>query len=235
MDGSELLLWDQWRQQRDAVARDALVLKYSPWARMLARDIYMRVYRMRDAWQDCAQNALIGLLEAMERFDPRLGAGFPTFARRRVRGAVFDGLRALSDHSQLDSARLDLERAVTERLESLHEGGANTADSFEMFVSTTIGLGLGFLMDAQSMPVEEHVPDVYTALEKENLEAAVTYCVGRLDERERTILTLHYYHHMPFVDIADQLHLTKGRISQLHKRALESLRSLLWQSSSFGY
>ena len=235
MDGSELLLWDQWRQQRDAVARDALVLKYSPWARMLARDIYMRVYRMRDSWQDCTQNALIGLLEAMERFDPRLGAGFPTFARRRVRGAVFDGLRALSDFTQLDSAQLDMQGAIVERLDSLYEGNTTTTDPFELFVSATVGLGLGFLMDAQSMPVEEHMPDAYTSLEKENLDVAVTHCLGRLDKRERTILTLHYYHHVSFVDIADQLHLTKGRISQLHKRALENLRTLLRESSSGGY
>src|SRR6185437_10822582 len=125
---------------RDPKVRDALILHYSPWARAVARDVYMRVYLMRDAWHDCAQNALLGLIEAIERFDPGRGVPFQPYARHRVRGAVFDGVRALRTGTMLaDSHAHDVR--VRERVESLQEDGS--ADPLETFVATTVGL-VGF-------------------------------------------------------------------------------------------
>lgn len=236
MDVAELQLWEQWRKQRDAGARDALVLKYSPWARMLARDVYLRVYLVRDAWQDCVQNALVGMLDAMERFDPFIGAAFSTYARSRVRGAVFDGLRALSE-VRVQVSRQPESDLLHERTQSLMntdmpEGGEE-GDPLEVFVSITAQLGLGFLMDTQSMPAQESAsPDAYTEMERHSLLAAVSRRLELLQERERTILTLHYYHQVPFNEIARQLQLTKGRVSQLHKRALSDLRVLLKTTDS---
>jgi RNA polymerase sigma factor for flagellar operon FliA len=88
VDSDEQTLWLRWRQERTSATRDALIVHYSPWARQVARDVFMRVYFMRDAWHDCVQNALMGLMEAIERFDPDRGVEFRPFARFRVRGAV---------------------------------------------------------------------------------------------------------------------------------------------------
>lgn len=112
-----------------------------------------------------------------------------------------------------------------DRVESIEEDMAT--DPLEAFVSLTVGLGLGFLLESRSFPGHEEATGAYTALEKEELSAAVAEGVEQLDERERTILTLHYFHHISFVDIAAQLGVTKGRISQLHERAIEQLRARL--------
>lgn len=223
MESSECALWQRWYKERDPEAREALILHYSPWARMVARDVYMRVYLIRDAWHDCVQNALLGLIEAIERFDPRRGVPFQPYARHRVRGAVFDGVRALRTGSMpLVEGHLD-GATVRERVESLQEEGP--ADPLEAFVATTVGLGLGFLLDMQSMPSHGQPPDAYAELEQAELSAAMAEEMERLPERERFILQLHYHHQIPFVEIAGQMSLTKGRISQLHKRALERLRA----------
>ena len=222
MEGQEGVLWQRWAQGRDPKVRDALILHYSPWARAVARDVYMRVYLMRDAWHDCAQNALLGLIEAIERFDPERGVPFQPYARHRVRGAVFDGVRVLRTGTMFaDSHAYDVR--VRERVESLQEDGST--DPLEAFVATTVGLGLGFLLDMQSMPDQAQAAEAYAELERAELNAAVTEEMERLPERERLILQLHYHHQVPFVDIAAQMSLTKGRISQLHKRALERLRA----------
>lgn len=206
-------------------ARDALIAKYSPWSRMVARDVYVRVHALASAWPDCAQNALVGLLEAINRFDPSRGILFQTYARHRIRGAVFDGMRALRDDFRREGQ--DRERVVTlrERVTTLVEESAS--DPLEAFVASTVGLSLGFLMEFGSVPAPPQAADAYASREREELSEALAEAVEQLPEREQAIMVLHYHHHVPFVAIAEQLGVTKGRISQLHKRALERLREYL--------
>jgi len=226
VDSDEHMLWLRWRQERIPANRDALIVYYSPWARQVARDVFLRVYLMRDAWYDCVQNALMGLMEAIERFDPERGVAFQPFARLRVRGAVFDGLRVLRNiHLELGYDAGHRAALAKERTASLGEESSD--DPLEAFIATTVGLGLGFLLDMQSMPGHIQPADAYAELEKAELSAAVSDSLDRLAEREQAIVVLHYYHQLSFVEIADQLGVTKGRISQLHKRALEHLRSSL--------
>lgn len=226
VDGDEDILWGRWQQERSTATRDALIIHYSPWARVVARDVYLRVYLMLDSWHDCVQNALIGLMDAIERFDPTRGVPFKPFARLRVRGAVFDGLRVLRNvHLELGHDAPFRAAAAKERVESFR--GEEGDDSLETFIAATVGLGLGFLLDMESMPGHMQPADAYAELEKAELSAAVSHSLDRLTERERMVVVLHYYHQLPFVEIAEQLAVTKGRVSQLHKSALERLRSCL--------
>lgn len=225
METHEDTLWKRWQEAHDVAARNALIVAYSPWARKVARDVFMRVPFISDAWHDCVQNAMIGLLEAVERFELDRGVSFQTYARYRVRGAVFNGLRHLREGMAQRAQSYDHTHAIHDRLESLDADGE--PDALNAFVATTVGLGLGFLLESASFPGREDWTDAYAELEKAELANVVTESLPQLGEREQTILTLHYYHYMSFVDIAAQLGVTKGRISQLHKRALDQLRELI--------
>jgi RNA polymerase sigma factor for flagellar operon FliA len=225
LDNCEQVLWEKWRGEHDTAARNALVIIYSPWARMVARDVYMRVHSLADAWHDCVQNALIGLMEAMERFDSNRGVAFQTFARYRVRGAVFNGLRHLRESLAQGVAPDTFISKMIDRVASLDD--EDQQGSFDAFVDTTIGLGLGFLLESRSFPGAAETADAYGELEREELSTAVVKGVAQLDAREQMILTMHYYHHVPFVEIASRMGVTKGRVSQLHKRALLNLRATL--------
>jgi RNA polymerase sigma factor for flagellar operon FliA len=225
LEADELALWERWCTSHDVVARDVLIFKYSPWTRLVARDVYVRVYALRDAWHDCVQNALIGLLEAMDRFDPARGISFQTYARHRVRGAVFNGVRTLRENLAKGARSYDQMAAALDRMETFDDG--ETTDPLEAFVGTTVGLGLGFLLEASSVPSHAEGCDAYAELERAELSTAIAEAMERLPEREQMILMMHYYHHVPFVEISVQLGVTKGRISQLHKRALDQLRSAL--------
>lgn len=226
MDSGEDILWLRWQKERTAVARDALIIHYSPWARAVARDVYLRVYLMLDAWHDCVQNALLGLMDAIERFDPGRGVPFKPFARLRVRGAVFDGLRVLRNvHLELGYDAPFRTAAARERVASLHDDA--DSDTLQDFIATAVGLGLGFLLEQQSMPGGMQPTDAYAELEKAEMSAAVAESVEQLSERQRAVVVMHYYHQLPFVEVAERLGVTKGRISQLHKQALERLRCRL--------
>jgi len=227
LEATELSLWLKLREAGDPMARDALIVKYAPWARNVARGIYVRVYLLKDAWEDCAQNALIGLMESIDRFQPDRGVSFQLYARHRVRGAVFNGLRLIKEDLAKAGRRTDDD--VRDRTDSLLDSGDDSVDPLESFVSMTVGLGLGYLLESNSVPDSAEASDAYSHLEREQLSRAVLTALDQLPEREHLILMMHYFHHAPFVQIADELKVTKGRISQLHRQGLNRLRKSLGQ------
>lgn len=219
MEEGEAQLWEQWATQRDRRARDALILMHAPWARQVAREIFFRVRSKTIEWGDFVQNATVGLIEATDRFDPTRGIGFHTFAKHRIRGAVFDGLRRLWNMEYSSSA------TQVDRSESLND---EEADPLDAFVTWTVGMGIGWLLDGVSLHDPASLPQTpYAELERDQLREILGHAVDLLPERERLVLTLHYFQYTPFSDIAVLLKVTKGRVSQLHKQGIARLRDCL--------
>jgi RNA polymerase sigma factor for flagellar operon FliA len=217
-ESEEILWWQSWREDSDQEARQRLFLRYVPWARTVARDVYRRVRVPQMEWGDYAQNATVGLLQAMARFDADRGIAFIAFAKSRVRGAVFNGLRSfLADSVSHEGARW------RERVESFD--AAEVDDPLDQMIASVTGLGLGFLLESDATTaLIESVTDASVEAEQRQMSLLIETAVAGLPEKERRVLTLHYHQHMPFVDIARLLGLTKGRISQIHKAALERVR-----------
>src|SRR5687768_15496405 len=126
----ERSLWTRYRRDGDATARGALFERYVPWSRAVARDVYRRVRLPQLDWADYAQNASIGLIEAMARFDAARGIDFMAYAKPRVRGAVFNGLRTFLEDGSAQG-HSDRQRARVESLQG-EEGG----DLLEQLVGT---------------------------------------------------------------------------------------------------
>jgi RNA polymerase sigma factor for flagellar operon FliA len=218
----EQSLWTRYRRDGDAVARSTLFDRYVPWSRSVARDVYRRVRLTQLDWADYAQNASLGLIEAMGRFDVARGIDFMAYAKPRVRGAVFNGLRTFLEdgHPQGYSSRY---RARAESLQ-----GEEGDDLLEQLVGTVTGLGLGFLLESHATDsVFLASGDASALAEHSQLGSALQDALEALGSKERQVLTLHYYQHLPFVEIAAILDLTKGRISQLHRAGLERMRRAL--------
>ena len=220
MEANEAQLWERWVDARDSKARDALILLHASWARLVARDIFLRV-RPRDIeWGEFAQNATLGLIEATDRYDPARGVEFRAYARHRVRGAVFNGLRQFWNQPPTATNFSDADRA-----ESLD---GDDSDPLESFVALTVGLGIGHLLDVASSPDPvAHPQGPYAALERDQTQELLRQTIELLPERERMVLTLHYFQHIPFFEIANFLGVTKGRVSQLHRQGIERLRGCL--------
>lgn len=220
MEANEAQLWERWVADRDKAARSSLILLHAPWARLVARDIYLRI-RPRDIeWGEFAQNATLGLIEATDRYDPDRGVEFRAFARHRVRGAVFNGLRQLWDQTKATA-----HNAVLDRAESLD---GSDSDPLEAFVAWTVGVGIGHLLDVASQAEGPlHAPGPYATVERDQISELLRQTIELLPDKERMVLTLHYFQHVPFVEIAKFLELTKGRVSQLHKQGIVRLRGSL--------
>lgn len=227
----EQLLWLSYRTGGDPNAHQQLFFRYLPWSRAVARDVYRRVRIPQIDWHDYVQNATIGLLEAISRYDITRGIEFIAYAKPRVRGAVFNGLRLfLEDASHRDT---HAER-IYERLESLSTSTSD--DSLQNLVSTVNGLGLGMLLDAgDSFDFLKSDSDVYETIASNQTDVWLKKLVDSLPEREKLVLDLHYQQHLTFTAIASFLGLTKGRVSQIHKAAIERVRSIVAKQFDGGF
>ena len=243
-------LWLRWRRQGEEGAREQLIDHYLPYARMMAAMVYGRRTHNDVEFEDYLQLARVGLLEAVDRFDPDRGARFKTFAARRVQGAVLNGLTRLTEKNQQISAQMRLRR---ERLEAVKEAAsaevagdnasivddkAPGADKlFRYLAEVGIGIALGVLLegtgmvDAEAFDNNDHVasPEVSYFRKSEilQLHAVLRGLVDQLGERQKTVIRYHYLQEIPFDEIARSMNITRGRVSQLHREGLSRLRELL--------
>lgn len=223
MEGTEdeEALWRRLRDRNDREAHQALFAKYSLWARSVAREVFRRVRIVQLDWGDYSQNAAIGLLEAMGRYDPTRNIDFIAYAKPRVRGAVFNGLRAYLAENTRNATR---DERLGARYDSLH--GRDDEDPLDQFVSIISGLAIGHLMDSLGeSEVIEHTQHVELQIDAQRVGLRLRAAIRSLPEREQLVVELHYLQHVPFVQIAEMMGVTKGRVSQIHKAAMERLRS----------
>jgi RNA polymerase sigma factor for flagellar operon FliA len=97
-DSEEAQLWAQFVRDRDVPTRNRLIEHHLPYCRTVARIAYARRGGLEVEFLDYVQFATLGLIEAVERFDPTMGVAFPTYATARIRGSILNNLEPLSEH-----------------------------------------------------------------------------------------------------------------------------------------
>jgi RNA polymerase sigma factor FliA len=211
-----------------------LVVKHLPLVRMLAGKLYRMRWDNSIHFDDYCQMGAIGLIEAAHRYDPSRGAQFGTFASWRITGAILNGLESASEVHQQRAAR---RRLQGERIESLHlpmAGGPaaddTVAGALARVSAVAIGLAVGFMLEGSGMYAEGAETtnrDGYANLATKQLLQRLRHTVEALPPQERAVIQGHYFQQRPFIELAEQLGLTKGRISQIHRQAVDLLRSTL--------
>ena len=229
--GEEQALWRSLRANSDPNARDRLITLHMPYARIVAATYYSRRFHDEIEFGDYLQYASIGLLEALERFDPDRGAQFRTFAARRMHGAILDGIERLSEKQQQISAgqRLRAERVQAAKQMASGDPALLAGDKLCTYVAEVgLGLALAWLLEGTAMvEVSERAEAVpfYRQVEMRQVRARLVQAVDALPTQERMVIRSHYLQDIPFDEVAATLKLTKGRISQIHKQALLRLRA----------
>jgi RNA polymerase sigma factor for flagellar operon FliA len=232
----EAALWQRLRNGGDAQARDDLLALHMPYAKVVAAAYFSRRFHNQVEFGEYFQFASLGLLEAMERYDPGRGVQFRTFAARRMHGAILNGLERLTEKQQQIAARQRMRAERMQDVKSLarESGGGSApmqADQLLRFVSDVgIGLALCWMLEGTGMvEIEEAstTAPVYQGLALKQARDRLLHALDALPPQERTVIRNHYLQEIPFDEIAAMLNLTKGRISQIHKQALLRLRALV--------
>lgn len=206
----------------------------------------MRKMRQGTELDDLMADGNMGLIRAVEGFDPDRGFKFQTYATTVVRGAIYNGLRRMDWVPERTRARARLLQQTRDRITS--ETGEEPSDEAlaeEMKISTdevyelVASMGAVYLLsldqplvsddpDASiSDVVEDEEPSPLQEVEFGEERDALRNAIRQLDEREQMIITLHYFEGVTFEAVSRQLGVSKQRVSQMHSRAVKRLRDAL--------
>ena len=244
-DGSALVdepLDEQWTEYLAAPtreARDRLVVRYTPLVRVVAHRVLVGLPTHVDH-ADLTQSGIFGLIDAIERFDPRRCPRFESFAVQRIRGAILDELRAQDWVPRTVRGRVrELERAQ-ERLErQLQRAATDREIAAEMHLPVREVQGL--IRQVQVVSVEaldeisggvadlftDAAPDPMSVVQARETMRQLNAAVAGLGERDRTVVQLYYLENRTLAEIGRLLGVTESRVCQLHARLVERLRGRL--------
>jgi RNA polymerase sigma factor for flagellar operon FliA len=216
--------------------RQAILTKYGPYVRSLAATV-RKQFNAQLELDELVAYGQIGLLEAAERFDPKVGANFLTFAHYRIKGAIFDGLRKMGVLRGSDARTAYVgERAAAYlgNLSDRESGSSNRGSSFDDDVSdisdAVQGLAMVFassLEGADSAGYTDESLPVDIRLEQEQLKTRVRAAIEKLPEKERKLLQGYYFQGRTLEEAGAEIGQSKSWASRLHARAIDRLKELL--------
>jgi RNA polymerase sigma factor for flagellar operon FliA len=239
----ERSLWEEYGRTRQPETRQRLVRRYMDMTHRIAAHLFSRRVGNAVAFDDYLQNGRVGLLEAIDRYDPAREASFATFAGYRIRGAILNGLEQTTElaaqaaqrrHSRLRERAHSIEirdlrsgdHPSLERASADAESDGTQLERFAGMVDMTILLAMGYVLEdnGEWNAAGASAADPYRSVQLEAMRTRLIRLVDALPERERLIVRYHYFEHMEFQAIGEVLEVSKGRISQLHARALQLIR-----------
>ena len=232
-------LWRRYKATEDTRARERLVVAYSPLVKYVAGRMSSGLpAHVEEA--DLISYGLIGLINAIERFDIAREIKFETYAITRIKGAIIDELRALDwvprsvrarareierTHGKLEEMAAEMHISVDEFLEALVKISNSTVVALDELwaVSDASGDQVS-LLDTLHDP---DAPDPQQVLDASELKDRLADAISALPEREKLVIALYYYENLTLREIGEVLGVTESRVSQMHTQAVLRLRGRL--------
>jgi len=220
--------------------------QYSPLVRRLAHQMIAKLPANVEI-DDLIQVGMIGLNEALSRFDAGQGVQFETFATQRIRGAMLDELRGGDWMSRGDRRQQRAIEAAVHRLEHKLQRAPNESEiademgmllaDYQELLGKVRGTQLFYLEDLSGDDgddfLDRHVADEsanpLAMLQDQRMREALVDAIGKLPEREQYVMSMYYEHDMNLKEIATVLGVTESRVCQLHSQSVARLRSKLRQ------
>lgn len=227
--------------------KDKLILEYSPLIKFIAQKIAVRLPANIEL-DDLISAGVIGLMDAIDKWDQSRDNKFKTYAEFRIRGAILDELRAQDwvPRSVRDKAKL-LDRTMVQleadlgRVATDEEVAAKlqiSVDEFHDLLNQVRPVSLLSIDEAQTFSNVDKksilnllegtkLNNPMVQLSMKTVKDVVTQAIEDLPERQRLVLSLYYYEDLNLKEIGKVLRVTESRVSQLHAQAVSKLRSTL--------
>jgi RNA polymerase sigma factor for flagellar operon FliA len=242
-------LWLEFRKSRDQGIRDRLILTYAPLVKYVAGRLGSGLPAHVEEG-DLVSYGLLGLIGAIERYDPDRDVKFETYAIARIKGAIIDELRAMDWVPRSVRARArHIERAITELESKLHRAPTDEEIAQKLGITDeeledslteisrssiaaldelwTISSSGGDQVALIDTIEDTQGPEPQSALVQTELREALGEAIARLPEREKLVVTLYYYEELTLREIGEVLGVTESRVSQLHTKAILRLKARL--------
>jgi RNA polymerase sigma factor for flagellar operon FliA len=248
------VLWKEYKRTGERALRDRLILTYAPLVKYVAGRLGSGLPAHVEEG-DLVSYGLLGLIGAIERFDPTRDIKFETYAIARIKGSIIDELRSMDWVPRSVRARArDIERAIADleaRLtraptdEEIADKLGITEEEFQDSLMEISRSSIAALDELWASPgssgdavalidtIEDpQAAEPQMAMAHTELREALGDAISRLPEREKLVVTLYYYEELTLREIGEVLGVTESRVSQLHTKAILRLKARLASSLS---
>ncbi len=240
------ILWTRYRSTGDVAARAQLLDRYLGLVHHVAREVGARTPAVE--LEELVSAGTIGLVRALDSFDLSRGLAFSTYAVRRIRGAILDDLRSrdwIPRSVRAKGRKMMAANATLQAQLGRAPEPREVAAVLEIDLQTywrwraAVDGGVMVSFDGAAMPgqrsvlaLEETIDDPEAPLPGQELDRVeqiegLKQAIGTLPEKERTVLSLYYYEELNLRQIAEVLHVTESRVSQIRTQALRRMRQRL--------
>ncbi len=221
---------------------DAAIVQYAPLVKRIAYHLMAKLPASVQV-DDVIQTGMIGLLDAINRYESSQGAQFETYAAQRIRGAMLDGLREadwLPRGLRRDLRRIEAAVSALEQRHGRHPTEQELAAALEMplaeyqkMLQEARGHQLISLEDFKNDDDDEYLdrhcgevqPSPLDLLEDKRLRTELVKAIEQLPDRERTVMGLYYERELNLREIGEVLGVGESRVCQLHSQAIIRLRA----------
>ncbi|MCL2084977.1 MAG: FliA/WhiG family RNA polymerase sigma factor [Oscillospiraceae bacterium] len=235
-------LWERFEKTRDTDARNELVMSYLHLVKFIARRL-LPTYHKHVELDDLMSSGLLGLMDAIDKFDPSKEVKFETYATLRIRGEIIDQIRKQDwapislrqKIKRIENGYAELEgklgRSVTERevaghLNMSEDDVKKTLDESHTFNVMCLDEVLVDRMKSSELLISrEETPE--ESLENQEMLNLLAKYIDTLGEKERLVISLYYYEELTLKEIGLTLGVTESRVSQIHSKAMMTLRGKL--------
>ncbi|MFS1513174.1 sigma-70 family RNA polymerase sigma factor [Chengkuizengella sp. SCS-71B] len=245
---SQMLLWKQWKKHSDLEIKKKLIESYIPLVQFVVNRVAIGLPK-NITHDDLQSYGVIGLIDALDKFDYERGLKFETYASWRIRGSILDHLRkgdwvprSIREKSKkLEEAYRTLEqkhlRSVSDH-EVCEYLDVSESDFNKMLqeISITTLYSLDEPVQEEetetrkSLLVDKSAIQPESKVEELHLKKTLTKAIEKLTEKERIVVSLYYYEDLSLSEISEVMSLTPSRISQLHSKAILRLRGAIKSS-----
>ncbi len=235
------------------LSRDEIITEYLPYVKRIVHRIAIHLPPSVEV-DDLINAGIIGLIEAVERFDPGRDNKFMTYASFRIRGSVLSELRSRDYHSRSTRKKLREYENAYLRLEQQTGGSVSDED-----VAEELGLNLDELYQIKSMSslsflsfeeigysskdekddimsyfVSGHSNDAFAKTRLKEIQNSIADAIGKLPEKEKLVVSLYYWDELTMKEIGKVLDITESRVSQIHSQAIIHLKGKLRKEKLLG-
>ncbi len=241
-------LWEKYKKEDDDQAREKIILEHIDLVRYAAGRIMVMLPNNIER-EDLESYGIIGLIEAIEKFDYKRGFSFSTFALPRIRGEIIDYLRRKdwlpnnmrSQLKKLQQAKFDLKAKKDKNnlnekdLSKLTNISTERIKTLEYYQNLSENISLSTDFEGVEL-IEIIAADLEKTVDKLAREEAVDLLaktIDRLDQKERLLISLYYYEELTQAEIAEIMNITAARVSQIHSQTISRLRGMLSRSKEY--
>ncbi len=229
--------------------REAIIVHYVPLIHFVASRLATRL-PPNVSMDDLISAGAIGLMDALEKYDPAKGVQFKTYAEFRIRGAILDELRSMDwvprsvrkKISRLEKVYLELERELGRPAEDEEVAAALELDLDDLYLLLDQAKAVTFLdidfikkrlpenhsdEDLFDLIADENGPDPFEELNLLEVKQVLVKAIAALPQKEQLVLSLYYFEGLTMKEIGEIMGYTESRISQMHSKAILRLRAKL--------